>query len=151
MLDPKNFRLKFFLQQKISDPIFLHKKCWPTKFPAQVFFYPNKFPTLIFFTQNNFLTFIFFRLNFRAKKIPPRYFWPMFFWAPQHFYQNFVSQKKFDQNLICLNFCLPKNLFHRNFRKLQKKYWSKNKKNQLISAKQHNLIITRNGFDIIVN
>ena len=24
------------------------------------------------------------------------------------------------------------------------------KKNQLISAKQHNLIITRNGFDIIV-
>ena len=46
----------------------------------------------------------------------------------------------------------PKIVFHKFLRKLPNNIEvKKNKKNKLISAKQPNLILTRNGFDIIVN
>ena len=85
------------------------------------------------------------------KNSDPNIFY-QFFLGQKRNYQNFVAPKKqFNQNLFSIKFCLPKNIFHQNFRKLTKNIEVKIQKNQLISAKQHNLIITRNGFDIIVN
>ena len=58
----------------------------------------------------------------------------------------FYYQTNLSAGVRCL-----KNLFHQNFRKWPQKKVKNKDKNQLISAKQPDLIITRNGFDIIVN
>ena len=73
------------------------------------------------------------------------------FFGPKKIKQKFVSPKKIRPKFVLPKFLFAKKYFSPKFYKITKKYWSKNEKNQLISAKQHNFIITRNGFDIIVN
>ena len=80
------------------------------------------------------------------KKSDPNFFDQYFLGSKYIFTKILFHQKKNRPK-----FLFAKKSFHQNFRKLPKNIEVKMKKNQLISAKQPNLIITRNGFDIIVN